>query len=183
MTETWNDAAYRLFKTHDVRQVTYVPDGGLKSLINDLIADNDIETVPVTTEEEGIALSAGAWLGGQRAVVMMQSSGVGNTINAIASITMTCRFPLVMIVTMRGDYGEANPWQIPMGQATPKVLSEIGMRVFQVDTIEDAHDALDAGMTMAYEASAPVAILVSQRLIGAKPFRSDPKLLAAEAAS
>jgi sulfopyruvate decarboxylase TPP-binding subunit len=88
-----------------------------------------------------------------------------------------------MIVTMRGDYGEANPWQIPMGQATPKVLSEIGMRVFQVDTIDDAHDALDAGMTMAYEASAPVAILVSQRLIGAKPFRSDPELLAAEAAS
>ena len=92
----------------------------MKSLINDLIADNDIETVPVTTEEEAIALSAGAWLGGQRAVVMMQSSGVGNTINAIASITMTCRFPLVMIVTMRGDYGEANPWQIPMGQATPQ---------------------------------------------------------------
>ncbi|MED5518968.1 MAG: phosphonopyruvate decarboxylase, partial [Pseudomonadota bacterium] len=71
MTETWNDAAYRLFKAQGVQQVAYVPDGGLKSLINDLIADNDIETVPVTTEEEAIALSAGAWLGGQRAVVMM----------------------------------------------------------------------------------------------------------------
>ena len=174
MTETWNDAAYRLFKAQGVQQVAYVPDGGLKSLINDLIADNDIESVPVTTEEEAIALSAGAWLGGQRAVVMMQSSGVGNTINAIASITMTCRFPLVMIVTMRGDYGEANPWQIPMGQATPKVLEDIGMKVFPVETVADAQDALAAGMTMAYESSAPVAILVSQRLIGAKPFRSDP---------
>ena len=174
MTETWNDAAYRLFKAQGVQQVAYVPDGGLKSLINDLIADNDIETVPVTTEEEAIALSAGAWLGGQRAVVMMQSSGFGNTINAIASITMTCRFPLVMIVTMRGDYGEANPWQIPMGQATPKVLEDIGMKVIPVETVADAQDALAAGMTMAYESSAPVAILVSQRLIGAKPFRSDP---------
>ena len=174
MTETWNDAAYRLFKAQGVQQVAYVPDGGLKSLINDLIADNDIETVPVTTEEEAIALSAGAWLGGQRAVVMMQSSGVGNTINAIASITMTWRFPLVMIVTMRGDYGEANPWQIPMGQATPKVLEDIGMKVIPVETVADAQDALAAGMTMAYESSAPVAILVSQRLIGAKPFRSDP---------
>ena len=174
MTETWNDAAYRLFKAQGVQQVAYVPDGGLKSLINDLIADNDIETVPVTTEEEAIALSAGAWLGGQRAVVMMQSSGVGNPINAIASITMTCRFPLVMIVTMRGDYGEANPWQIPMGQATPKVLEDIGMKVIPVETVADAQDALAAGRTMAYESSAPVAILVSQRLIGAKPFRSDP---------
>ena len=107
-------------------------------------------------------------------MVMMQSSGVGNTINAIASITMTCRFPLVMIVTMRGDYGEANPWQIPMGQATPKVLEDIGMKVIPVETVADAQDALAAGMTMAYESSTPVAILVSQRLIGAKPFRSDP---------
>jgi sulfopyruvate decarboxylase TPP-binding subunit len=70
-----------------------------------------------------------------------------------------------------------------MGQATPKVLAEIGMRVFQVETVQDAHDALDAGMTMAYEANAPVAILVSQRLVGAKPFRSDPELLTVEASS
>jgi hypothetical protein len=72
----------------------------------------------LTTEEEGIALAAGAWLGGQRAVLLMQSSGVGNCINML-SLPVNCRMPFLTLVTMRGEWGEFNPWQVPMGTATP----------------------------------------------------------------
>ena len=75
----------------------------------------------LTTEEEGIALAAGAWLGGQRSVLLMQSSGVGNCINML-SLSAICRFPLLMLVTMRGEWAEFNPWQVPMGRATQPAL-------------------------------------------------------------
>jgi sulfopyruvate decarboxylase alpha subunit len=170
MADDWSVEAHRLFKEHGVRQVGYVPDGGLTTLIESCIADNDLQAVAVTTEEEAIGLSAGAWLGGDKSVVMMQSSGVGNTINAIASVTVACQFPLFMLVTMRGQYGESNPWQMPMAQATPTVLRSLGMHVIEVDTLEDARDAIEAGLTMAFSANAAVAVLIGQRLIGAKPF-------------
>lgn len=171
---TWGEAAHALFKKHGVKQVAYVPDGGLASLIEACIADNDITAVALTTEEEGIAVSAGAWLGGQKCAVMMQSSGVGNTINAIASITAACKFPLFCIVTMRGDYGESNPWQMPMGRAVAPVLEAVGVRCIKVETVEDTASAIDAALTMAFHAEESVAVLVGQRLIGAKPFTARP---------
>src|SRR3546814_17476450 len=78
------------------------------------------------TEEEGVGLAAGAWLGGQRAVVLMQSSGVGNTINAVASLISSAQFPMFATVTMRGQWGEGNPWQVPMGPAVGPVLPAVG---------------------------------------------------------
>ena len=72
----------------------------------------------IADQEEGIGLLAGAWLGGERGALLMQSSGVGNCINAIASIARACEFPLVLLITMRGEQGEGNPWQVPMGRAT-----------------------------------------------------------------
>ncbi|MBT5264436.1 MAG: phosphonopyruvate decarboxylase [Rhodospirillaceae bacterium] len=173
MDQDWTDDAFALFHEHGVKQVAYVPDAGLKSLLIACQADNAIKAVTLTTEEEGIALSAGAWLGGERSVVMMQSSGVGNTLNMIGSLSMTCKFPLVMIVTMRGQHGESNPWQMPMGAATPGILREMGMRVFEVETREEARDAMDSAMRMAFHADEQVAVLISQRLIGAKAFIAD----------
>ena len=113
---TWPDEIYRVLKDAGIRQVAMVPDAGHSRLIRSFEADPDTRVVTLTTEEEGVALLAGAWLGGERGVLLMQSSGVGNCINML-SLPMSCRFPLLMIVTMRGDWGEFNPWQIPMGQA------------------------------------------------------------------
>src|SRR5258708_6419476 len=116
MTEpvNWPDDIFRVLKEAGIRQVAYVPDAGHTRLINLCRADNAIRAIGLTTEEEGVALLAGAWLGGQRGVLLMQSSGIGNCINMLSLITQ-CRFPLLSIVTMRRHWGEFNPWQVPVG--------------------------------------------------------------------
>src|SRR4051794_23141111 len=121
----WADEIHRELIDAQVRIVGYVPDAGHKRLIELCQADESMRAVVLTTEEEGIGLAAGAWLGGERSVLLMQSSGVGNIINALGAIK-ECRVPLVTIVTMRGEEGEFNPWQVPMGQATRTVLEAMG---------------------------------------------------------
>jgi sulfopyruvate decarboxylase TPP-binding subunit len=113
-TADWPDRLFEALKRGGVRQVGYVPDAGHARLIERCRADRDIRDVVLTTEEEGVALAAGAWLGGERAVLLMQSSGVGNCVNMF-SLARTCRFPLLMFITMRGEWEEFNPWQVPMG--------------------------------------------------------------------
>src|ERR1700740_3337769 len=117
----WQDQLFELIKGSDIRQVCYVPDAGHARLIARCKADPGIRDAALTTEEEGIALAAGAWLGGQRSALLMQSSGVGNCINML-SLIKSCRFPLVLLVTMRGEWGEFNPWQVPLGTKTQAPL-------------------------------------------------------------
>ena len=124
----WPDQIYALFKEHGIRQVALVPDAGHSRLIKRCLADNDIKVTTLTTEEEGIGLIFGAWLGGEKGVLLMQSSGVGNCINML-SVPIAHRTPCPMIVTMRGDYGEFNPFQIPMGNATQTVLEAMGKNI------------------------------------------------------
>src|ERR1700680_5330119 len=101
---------YDLLRRNRVTQFAYVPDAGHKILIDRSLADPDVHSVPLTTEEEGVAMLAGADLGGQRAVLLMQSSGVGNCINML-SLTYGGRFPFLTLVSMRGEYGEGHAWQ------------------------------------------------------------------------
>ena len=121
----WPEEVHRELAAAGVRIVGYVPDAGHKRLIELCQADKKMRAVVLTTEEEGIGLAAGAWLGGQKSVLLMQSSGVGNVINVLGMVQV-CRFPLVMIITMRGEQGEFNPWQVPMGRATRPVLEAMG---------------------------------------------------------
>ena len=116
-SDGWQDAVFEALRRAKIRQVGYVPDAGHARLIARAHADADMRAVVLTTEEEGIALAAGAWLGGERAVLLMQSSGVGNCINML-SLPLNCRMPFLTLVTMRGEWGEFNPWQVPMGNAT-----------------------------------------------------------------
>ena len=165
----WQEAVFKVLKQGGVRQIAYVPDAGHSHTIRSAIADPEIEDVVLTTEEEGVALVAGAWLGGQRAVLLMQSSGVGNCINLL-SLTAGCRFPLLTLVSMRGDFGEGNAWQFAMGQATEPVLKAMGVVVLRCDTPEDVIPTVTAAITMVYQAGQAVAVLLGQRLIGAKKF-------------
>ena len=111
----------------DVRQVPYVPDAGHSQLIERVLGAPSMRAVPLTTEEEGVALLAGAWAGGQRGVLLMQSSGVGNCVNML-SLTQIFRLPFLTLVTMRGEWGEFNPWQVPMGSSTQAVFELSGSR-------------------------------------------------------
>ena len=163
----WPSDLYRLLKSAQVGQVSYVPDAGHARLIDLFEADPEVISNVLTTEEEGIAIAAGAWLGGQRSVLLLQSSGVGNCINMLALATVS-RFPLLLLVTMRGEWAEFNPWQVPMGQATEPALNAIGVRTFRADTPADLLDAVSSAATLAFEADQQIAVLISQRMIGAK---------------
>ena len=165
----WSDAVMKVFHAQKIRQVAYVPDTGLKRLIELVRADKEMQAVPLTTEEEGVALAVGACLGGERAVLLLQSSGTGNCINML-SLTKGGRFPFLTLISMRGDFGEGNPWQFPMGQAVKPVLEAMGLIVLRADHPAEVIDVVSAALTMAFQSGEAVAVLLSQRLIGAKKF-------------
>lgn len=167
----WPADIHDVLKAFDVRQIAYVPDSGHKRLIELCIADDAMRTIMLTSEEEGIGLLAGAWLGGERGVVLMQSSGVGNCINAIASITRACEFPLSLLITMRGGESEGNPWQVPMGRATEPVLDALGVQLATVDEADDVRPTVASMLCNTFDADIATAVLLSQRLIGAKVFQ------------
>ena len=161
----WPEKVHKELSSAGVRVVGYVPDAGHKRLIELCRADRKMRAVVLTTEEEGIGLAAGAWLGGQKSVLLMQSSGVGNIVNVLGMVQV-CRFPLVMIITMRGEQGEFNPWQVPMGLATPQVLEAMSV------SVRRASDAAEVAplVAEAFKGEAAAAVLIAQKVIGIKSF-------------
>src|SRR5712692_3566801 len=165
----WQNELYDLLRRNEVTQFAYVPDAGHRILIDRSLADPDAHSVALTTEEEGVALAAGADLGGRRAVLLMQSSGVGNCINML-SLIKGGRFPFLTLISMRGDFGEGNPWQFPMGQATQPVLEAMGVICLRIERPEEVGPTTTAAITMAFKSGNAVAVLLTQKLIGAKAF-------------
>jgi sulfopyruvate decarboxylase alpha subunit len=166
----WPDEIFEVIKSNGIRQVSYVPDSGHSRLINLVRADKSLRAIPLTTEEEGVALAVGAWLGGEKSVLLMQSSGAGNCINMLGMVN-ECRVPLLALVTMRGHWGEFNPWQVPMSQATVPSLEAIGVVVHKVDRPADIGETVAAAARLAFNTCRMVAVLISQRVIGAKQFK------------
>ena len=171
MSVHWSHGLYDLIKQQGVRQVSLVPDAGHSALIRLCEADSDLRTVRLTTEEEGIALAVGAWLGGEKSVLLMQSSGVGNCINMLSMLSV-CQVPLPILVTMRGDWAEFNPWQVPMGRATKNVLEEMGVLVNRADSEQDVVPLAEGTLRIAYNTLRPAALLIGQRILGAKTFEN-----------
>jgi sulfopyruvate decarboxylase TPP-binding subunit len=165
----WQDQLYDLLRRHDVTQFAYVPDAGHRILIDRSLADPGALSVALTTEEEGVALLAGADLGGARGVLLMQSSGAGNCVNML-SLIKGGRFPLLTLVSMRGDFGEGNPWQFPMGQAVEPVLQAMGVIVLRADAPDEVIPTVEAALTMVFQSGSAVAVLLTQKLLGAKAF-------------
>jgi sulfopyruvate decarboxylase alpha subunit len=168
-TPSWPEEIFAILQRFDVRQVPYVPDAGHSELIERVLGAFSMRAVPLTTEEEGVALLAGAWAGGQRGALLMQSSGVGNCVNML-SLTQIFRFPFLTLVTMRGEWGEFNPWQVPMGSSTAAVFELSGIKVLRATHAEEVREVVEAAAGQAYNACTPTAVLLSQRLIGAKVF-------------
>lgn len=163
----WQDRILPTLKSFDVKHLVYVPDAGHASAIAAAERDNSITALALTSEQEGIGYLCGAHLGGERGALLMQSSGVGNCINTLSLQTMT-RFPLLMLVTMRGDWAEFNPWQNPMGQATEQSLQLMGVRTWRADKPEDVVPLVHGAAVMAYDSDCACAVLLGQRLIGEK---------------
>ena len=165
----WQHEVYDLLRRHAVTQFGYVPDAGHSILIERSLTDPDVHSIALTTEEEGVALLAGADLGGERGVLLMQSSGVGNCINTLGMMK-TCQFPFLTIVTMRGEFGEFNPWQVPMGTATPASLEIAGVVVHRASEAARVGEVVAGAARIAFSSYCAVAVLLPQELIGAKTF-------------
>ena len=165
--QTWPDDIYVSLKAAGVEIIAYVPDAGHARAIERAVADPEMDAIVLTTEEEGVALACGAWAGGKRAALLMQSSGVGNCINMLALVS-TCRFPFLTLVTMRGEWQEFNPWQEPMGKAVPAVFEAMGVEVRRMEGPNLVSTMISDAAADAFGHDRAVALLISQKLIGAK---------------
>lgn len=165
----WRDQIYDIFRDNDIRHIAHVPDGGHAKLIKRCEADPQMTVVTLTTEEEGVGMLIGSWLGGVRGALLIQSSGVGNIMNALSAVKHG-KFPMLMLVSMRGQWGEGMPWQVPMGQATRALLEAMGVIVYEADKASDVRDTVEAASWLAFDSSVAVAVLLTQRLIGTKKF-------------
>jgi len=167
LVHPWRDEIFQIFKAGGINQVAYVPDAGHAQVIQRVHADPKMVGIPLTTEEEGVACVCGAWLGGQKAALLMQSSGVGNCVNMFSLIN-NCRFPFFTLVTMRGEWAEFNQWQTPMGKATQTSFEMMGINVLRAERPEAVGDVVSAGLDAAFRGGDAVAVLLSQSLIGRK---------------
>jgi sulfopyruvate decarboxylase alpha subunit len=166
---SWPEELHRVLREQNIRQVAYVPDSGHARLIDMARSDREMRAIPLTSEEEGVALAVGAWLGGEKSVLLLQSSGVGNCINMLGTVD-ECRVPLLMLVTMRGQWGEFNPWQVPMAQGTAPALAGMSVVVQTVDDPAEVAETVEAAARLAFNTYRAVAVLIGQRVIGAKAF-------------
>src|SRR4051812_2529487 len=170
MQPDWSTEVHRELAAAGVRVVGYLPDAGHKRLIELCQADGNMRTVPLTTEEEGIGLAAGAWLGGGKKGVLVQAGG-GGQLGKGVGMGGGWRLPLLLIVTMRGEQGEFNPWQVPMGQSTARVLETIGVAVRQAGESQTVAPHVHTALRLAFEANGAEAVLIAQRVIGIKSFQ------------
>ncbi|MEN4917856.1 phosphonopyruvate decarboxylase [Achromobacter spanius] len=169
MAESWPEMVYQNLKEAGITQMAYVPDAGHSQLIKLFEADPDVEAISLTTEEEGVAMLGGAWLGGAKGVLLLQSSGVGNCINMLA-LVQECRMPFLCLITMRGEWGEFNPWQCPMGQSTEAALRGAGVFVQRVEHGSDVPETVRAASLLAFNSNRAVAVVISQSILGIKNF-------------
>ena len=164
---SWQEDVFTALKKYNIQQIAYVPDAGHSHAIREAQRDPAIRDVVLTTEEEGVAVVSGAWLGGQRAVLLMQSSGVGNCVNMF-SLLQRRQFPFFTLVTMRGEYAEFNPWQGPMGRGDPGGAGADGHHRAARSMPPKRSRRSSGRLGAAFEAGERVAVLLGQKLIGRK---------------
>jgi sulfopyruvate decarboxylase alpha subunit len=162
---SWARGVCRGLQTAGCHHVVYVPDNPLSQVLDVLAAEHPgIRTTLATREEEAIGIAAGLYLGGARPALLMQSSGLGNTLNAVASLLLAFQIPVLMVVSMRGDAGEWNSAQVPMGRAVRPVLDALGVSHLSVDRGDEARDAVLSLAQLAFGTRLPTACLLPRRL-------------------
>ena len=168
-TGDWSQDVYQALKAAGVTVVGFVPDGGMKRVIELCLADSGMRTIPLTNESEGPCLMAGAWLGGAKGCLIMQSTGVGNCINN-ASMSEVCQFPFLVLVSWRSSWSEGNRWQVPMGERCRKYFEMAGFHTQAVEDASEAGDSVAAAVEQAYNTLNGVGVFFSQRVMGVKKF-------------
>ena len=155
-----SEAIYDALKDIGIDFVVSVPCVNLSKILDMLDEDDEIIHLPVTREEEGIGICAGAYLGGRKPAILMQNSGLGNSINALKSLTELYELPLLMIMSHRGTEGESICGQVPMGESTPRILEGMDFNFFKPTNPEGAYEDIVEAWDMSAEEGKPVSVLL-----------------------
>jgi len=155
-----SQSVYHALKKSGIDLIVSLPCVNLGKVMEMVECDSEIIHVPVTREEEGFGICAGAFMGGKRTGILMQNSGLGNSVNALASLFELYKIPVLMIMSHRGTEGEFMSAQIPMGTATPKVLDALGIQYFNPKTPEEALKIIPKAWQIAETRGTPIGILL-----------------------
>jgi len=163
---SWQEQLYQSLKANGIRLVCYVPDSVLSGLIDLMERDDSLQVVSVTREEEGVGILAGGYLGGLRGALLLQSSGLGNSINALTSLNIPQQIPFLMVISPRGDVGEFNPFQVPMGRILKPLLDLLLIGHVTLEREEQVPPLVERACRSAFRTNLPVAIILSRELAG-----------------
>jgi sulfopyruvate decarboxylase alpha subunit len=163
----WQSAIADALVAAGITAAAYVPDTRLQGIVSQL-ADSGVTMRSLTREEECIGYAAGQRIAGQRPVVLMQSSGLGNALNALGSLAVPYRLGLPLVVSMRGTLGEANPSQVPLGRSAAGLLSTLGIQSFPVRTAAAAAQVTAGDVTLAFQAGECAALMLEAELGGGR---------------
>ena len=166
----WHEIVQQALKDNDVRLVTYVPDRVLTPLIKSIHADPFFTTFATAREEEAVGIVSGAWMGGMRGAVLMQTSGFATLANVLASLAVPSQIPLIMIVSERGTLGEFNYGQSLVCRTMRPVLDSLAMEHHTVTRLDEFEFIADRSIKQALTTQAPVALILSPLLTGGKTF-------------
>ncbi|MBM3223208.1 MAG: decarboxylase [Candidatus Tectomicrobia bacterium] len=164
----WTHCIIEHLKAYDIRFLSYVPDSIIEQILKLARQDTFFDLLPLAREEEGIGVATGQYVGGHRSAVMLPTSGVGNAINALASLALPYQIPMPMFIGCRGELGEFNPSQVPMGQALRPILDSLRIPRFELTHPEEVNTIVDGALKLAFALESPVAILLSTQLAGWK---------------
>jgi sulfopyruvate decarboxylase alpha subunit len=168
---TWADQMLTCLKANDVGLTIHVPDEVLTPLINGAEADPEMSAFAASREEDAIGIAAGSLMGGQRTVVLMQSSGFGNIVNALASLVVPYQLPVIMIIGERGVLGEFNSVQVPISRTIRPALDALGIYHRTLEREDELEDVANRTIQQAYNTNSPVAMLINPLLTGGKKSR------------
>jgi sulfopyruvate decarboxylase subunit alpha len=164
---TWQAAIADTLAASGVTVAAFVPDTRLQPILSRL-ADNGVRLRSLTREEECVGYAAGQRIAGGRPVVLMQSSGLGNALNAIGGLAVPYRLGLPLVVSMRGTLGEANQSQVPLGRAASSLLATLGIQAFSVRSAAAAEQVTAGVTTLAFEAGECAAVILEPELGGGR---------------
>ena len=164
----WPDVILQVLKQYRIRYINYLPDAMGEQLLRLARNDQDFEILPLAREEEGVGVVSGQAVAGGRGVLLMPTSGLGNSINALASLPIPYRIPLPMIIGFRGDLGEFNAAQVGMGQAMPQIFRAMNIPFFVLKREDEVQVLTEGFLRLAYATESPAALLISTQLAGWK---------------
>lgn len=167
-SRTWRDDIIDAFKANNISLIVHVADRVLAPIITRLEADPFFRVVTLSREEDGIGILTGAYMGGQRGALLLQSSGFGNTLNALGSLALPYQIPFVILLSPRGYLMEHNVVQLAWGKALPKTIDALDMQVFDLTAPAEVPFKTDRGVKHAFVTRRPVVLSISTQLSGGK---------------